>query len=79
MEYLCHMEVSSALAARVLRLVSSPDYRPSKPKQIALQLDVDPDDYREVKRVVKALVHQGQLPGDADGGSNGQRRRSQRR
>ncbi len=55
------MEVSSALANRVLRLVSSPDYHPSKAKQIAVLLDLDPEDHRELKRVIKALVHQGQL------------------
>lgn len=55
------MEVSSELAARVLRLVSSPTYRPRKAKQIAVLLDLDPDDYRELKRVIKSLVHSGQL------------------
>lgn len=55
------MEVSSELVDQVLRLVSSPDYRPAKPKQLAAQLGVDPDDYREIKRVIKALVHRGQL------------------
>jgi len=55
------MEVSSELADRVLRLVSSHDYRPAKPKVIAATLGVNPDEFREVKRVVKALVHRGQL------------------
>src|SRR5690606_33489507 len=31
------------------------------PKQIAAQLGAGPEDYREIKRVVKALVHRGQL------------------
>ena len=60
-EYLCRMEVSSELADRVLRLVSSPNYRPIKPKLIAAALGVTTEEFREVKRVVKALVHRGQL------------------
>ena len=55
------MEVSSELATRVLRLVASPDYRPRKPKQIAVLLDLDPEEHRELKRVIKKLVHSGQL------------------
>ncbi len=55
------MEVSSALAARVLRLVSSPNYRPRKAKQIATLLELEPEDHRELKRVIKVLVHSGQL------------------
>lgn len=55
------MDVSTELADRVLRLVSAADYRPLKPKQIAAALGVSPDDYRELKRVIKWLVHQGQL------------------
>lgn len=55
------MEVSSEIADRVLRLVSSPNYRPIKPKLIAAALGITNDDFREVKRVVKALVHRGQL------------------
>lgn len=55
------MEVSPELADRVLRLVSSPNYRPMKPKLIAAALGVTVDDFREVKRVIKVLVHRGQL------------------
>jgi ribonuclease R len=55
------MEVSAELVDQVLRLVNAPDYRPIKPKQIAQSLGLDTDDYRELKRVVKALVHRGQL------------------
>lgn len=55
------MEVSSELVDRVLRLVTSPEYRPAKPKVIAASLGVSVDDFREVKRVIKALVHRGQL------------------
>jgi len=59
--YLWHMEISTELADRVLRLVVSPEYRPSKPKQIASQLRLEPDAYRELRRVVKQLVLEGRL------------------
>ena len=55
------MEVSSELADRVVRLVHSPEYRPCKPKQMLPALELGPDDYRELRRVVKWLVNQGQL------------------
>ncbi len=55
------MEISQQLADRVMRLVVSPDYRPCKPKQIAAQLKVNPDEYREVRRVIKQLVKEGRL------------------
>jgi ribonuclease R len=55
------MEISTELADRVMRLVVSPDYRPCKPKQIAEQLQLDGDGYREVRRVVKQLVLEGRL------------------
>ena len=44
-----------------MRLVVSPDYRPSKPKQIATQLKLDGDGYRELRRVIKQLVLEGRL------------------
>ena len=55
------MEISTELADRVMRLVVSADYRPCKPKQIAAQLDLDPDEYRELRRVIKQLVLEGRL------------------
>jgi ribonuclease R len=55
------MEISTQLADRVMRLVVSPDYRPSKPKQIATLLKLDPDDKRELRRVIKQLVLEGRL------------------
>lgn len=61
MDYLKSMEVSSELVDQVLRLVNAPEYRPIKAKQIAQALGLAIDDYREIKRVVKALVHRGQL------------------
>lgn len=55
------MDISTELADRVMRLIVSPDYRPSKPKQIAQQLKLDGDGYREVRRVIKQLVLEGRL------------------
>ncbi len=55
------MDISTELADRVMRLVVSADYRPAKPKKIAEQLKLDPDDYRELRRVIKQLVLEGRL------------------
>ena len=55
------MDISTELADRVMRLVVSADYRPSKPKQIAAQLKLDPDGTRELRRVIKQLVLEGRL------------------
>lgn len=60
-DYVGLMEVSPELVDQVLRLVSAQEYRPLKAKQIAQSLGLDTDDYREVRRVVKSLVHQGRL------------------
>ncbi len=55
------MEISKDLADRVVRLVHSVDYRPGKPKQIATTLKLDAEESRELRRVIKWLVHEGQL------------------
>ncbi len=55
------MDISTTLADRVMRLVVSADYRPCKPKQIAHQLKLDPDDFRELRRVIKQLVMDNRL------------------
>ena len=55
------MEISQELTDRVMRLVVSPDYRPSKPKQIAATLRLEPDEYRELRRTIKQLVNEGRL------------------
>jgi ribonuclease R len=55
------MDISTQLADRVMRLVVSSEYRPSKPKQLASQLKLDPDEFRELRRVVKQLVLEGRL------------------
>ena len=55
------MDISTQLADRVMRLVVSADYRPCKPKQIAAQLKLDLDGYRELRRVIKQLVLEGRL------------------
>ena len=56
-----NMDISTELSDRVMRLVVSADYRPSKPKQIATQLKLDPEDFRELRRVIKQLVLEGRL------------------
>lgn len=55
------MDISTELADRVMRLVVSADYRPSKPKQIAAALKLDLEEYRELRRVIKQLVLEGRL------------------
>ena len=55
------MEISQELTDRVMRLVVSADYRPSKPKQIAATLNLDPAEYRELRRTIKQLVREGRL------------------
>ncbi|MEO1524940.1 MAG: ribonuclease R [Planctomycetota bacterium] len=55
------MDISQELADRVMRLVVSTDYRPSKPKQIAAMLKLPPDEYRELRRTIKQLVLEGRL------------------
>tara|TARA_R110002049_G_scaffold2750_8_gene22171 strand:- start:91835 stop:94090 length:2256 start_codon:yes stop_codon:yes gene_type:complete len=55
------MDISNELADRVMRLVVSADYRPGKPKQLAAQLKLDPDEFRELRRVIKQLVLEGRL------------------
>jgi ribonuclease R len=61
MRYISVMEISTQLADRLMRLVVSADYRPSKPKQIASQLKLDLEGYRELRRVIKQLVLEGRL------------------
>ncbi|MCH1442202.1 MAG: VacB/RNase II family 3'-5' exoribonuclease [Rubripirellula sp.] len=55
------MDISTELADRVMRLIVSADYRPSKPKQIATALKLGLDEYRELRRVIKQLVLEGRL------------------
>ena len=55
------MEVSQHLTDRLLRWVHAAGYRPSKPKQIATQLQLDGDGYRELRRVIKQLAKEGRL------------------
>ncbi|MAI71227.1 MAG: ribonuclease R [Rhodopirellula sp.] len=55
------MDISTELADRVMRLVVSADYRPSKPKQIATSLKLGLDEYRDLRRVIKQLVLEGRL------------------
>ena len=46
----------SELEEKILKHVNHEDYRPVKPRVIAKQLDLDPDEYREVRRAVKRLT-----------------------
>lgn len=55
------MEISQQLTDRLMRLVVSSDYRPSKPKQIAAMLKLESDEYRELRRTIKQLVLEGRL------------------
>jgi ribonuclease R len=48
-------------AARVLKLVSEPDYKPVTLKAMSRRFGVDPDDYAEFRATVKGLVKEGKL------------------
>jgi ribonuclease R len=49
------------LEQKILKYVNAPGYRPSKPRVIAQQLRLPPEQAVEVRRLVKRLVGQGQL------------------
>ena len=55
------MNVSPEITDRLLRHLSTPNYRPSKPKQIATELKLDADETKELRRVVKQLVLEGRI------------------
>ena len=55
------MNIDEELANRIMALVVSPDYRPRKPKQLASDLNLDGEGYREVRRTIKQLVLEGRL------------------
>src|SRR3954454_9775429 len=48
-------------AARVLKLVSEPDYKPITLKAMSRRFRVDADDYAEFRGTVKGLVKEGKL------------------
>lgn len=50
----------------ILGVVSAKNYQPVKPRRIARQLNLDDDDTRLVKRIVKRLVRDGRLTHAAD-------------
>ena len=52
---------SAKIEARILALVTSPNYQPLKPKIIAAKLDLDADQRVVMRRMIKRLVHQGKL------------------
>ena len=49
------------LEQAILNLVAGPEYRPMKPRAIAKQLALPDEQIAEAKRVIKRLVHHGQL------------------
>lgn len=49
------------LRQRVLDLVYSPHYRPSKPKGIHRALDLPDEEYRELRKLLKRMVIDGEL------------------
>jgi ribonuclease R len=49
------------LEQSILNFIARPEYRPMKPRAIAKQLHVPDDQLADLKRVVKRMVHQGQL------------------
>lgn len=55
------MDVSQQLTDRVMQHIHTAEYRPSKPKAIAAALNLDPDEFRELRRVVKQLVLEGRV------------------
>ncbi len=48
-------------AARVMKLVSEPDYKPITLKAMSRRFEVEPDDYAEFRGTVKRLVKDGKL------------------
>ena len=55
------MTPQPTLPELVLAHVRSPNYRPVKPKVLAKQLNLPPDQHRELRKAVKKLVRSGQL------------------
>ena len=55
------MAVNAELEQKIIQFVSRPDYRPLKPRMIAQRLNLTKAQADEVKRIVKQLVHRGQL------------------
>ncbi len=55
------MDLENNLQRKVLRLVGSDHYKPSKPRSIAKQLKLGDDEERPLKKAIKALVKQGRL------------------
>jgi ribonuclease R len=49
------------LAARILKLVSEPNYKPITLKAMSRRFEVDPDDYADFRATVKGLVKEGKL------------------
>lgn len=52
---------SPSLADRILALVLSPEFRPSKPRAIHKELQLEEEEYRELRRAIKRLVREGKI------------------
>ena len=55
------MTAEPSLSDRVLAHVQSPNYQPVKPKVLAKQLNLPPDQHRELRKAIKKLVKSGRL------------------
>ena len=51
----------SELEEKILKYINRQEYRPVKPRVIAKQLNLDADEYREVRRAVKRLKREMKL------------------
>jgi hypothetical protein len=52
---------SALLSEKVLILVSSPEYRPMKPRMMLKALKLADEEYRELRRAIKQLVREGRV------------------
>jgi ribonuclease R len=48
-------------AARILKLVSEPNYKPIRIKATSRRFEIDPDDYAAFRSTVKGLIKEGNL------------------
>lgn len=55
------MRPSEEIQRQLLELIKQPGYRPSKPRVIAKQLNLDEEGTRDLKRAIKSLVKAGKV------------------
>ena len=53
---------SETIVEQVLKLVYAADYKPTKPSGIHKNLKLPDEDYRLLRRAIKQLVHDGEIP-----------------